>query len=74
MTREEIRVKFAEIVEVSPAEVADETPLESLAAWDSVAMVSFVALADEAGVKLQPKSLRSCSTVGQLFDAAGVSG
>ena len=73
MTRDEFRSKFAEIVEVPPNSLIDETPLDTLVWWDSVAMVSFIALADEhAGTQLSARQLRECNSVGDLLSAAKV--
>ena len=70
MSRDELREKFAALVE-EPVE--EDTKLEDLAMWDSVSMVSFIALADEAsGVKLNARQIRDCDTVRKLLDFTGI--
>jgi len=44
------------------------TELAALGQWDSLAFVSFLAMADSKyGVKVAPAELRQCATVGDLM-------
>lgn len=66
---------MAEILELDPASVGPETPLESDAStWDSLAIVSTIALVDDCfGVMLSGQALMGCTTVADiqaLVDAA----
>jgi acyl carrier protein len=66
---------MAEILELDPASVGPDTLLESDAsAWDSLAIVSTIALVDDVfGVMLSGQALMACKTVadiGALVDAA----
>lgn len=73
MTREELRARFEQAVEAPEGTVQDHTPLEDLEMWDSVSMMSFIALADEAsGVTVNARQIRDCRTVGDLLNLTGV--
>ncbi len=42
--------------------------LENLGGWDSLAVVSFIAMVDEQlGMTLQPRAIADCKTVDDLF-------
>lgn len=57
---------LAEIFEVEPEEITADTVLEELA-WDSLAMVSTIALFDELYSKeMRIDDLKACRTVGDL--------
>jgi acyl carrier protein len=73
MTREQLRSRFEQSVEVPEGTLQESTPLEELEMWDSVSMMTFIALADEAsGVKLSARQIRDCKTVGDLLNLTGV--
>jgi acyl carrier protein len=60
-------LKLDELVETAPGTVKPEQALEDLEAWDSVAVVSFIALADsDYGVNLPAKAIAECITVQDL--------
>ncbi len=56
---------MAEILEVDEAEIGPEYPLRD--AWDSLAVVSTIALIDEVyGTSVSPQRLEECQTVGDV--------
>lgn len=57
---------LAEIFEIEPSEVSESLPLDSVA-WDSLAIVSTIALIDEQfDVMVDGQALASCETVGDI--------
>jgi acyl carrier protein len=57
---------LAEIFEIEPNEVSESLPLDSVA-WDSLAIVSTIALIDEQfDVMVDGQALASCETVGDI--------
>ena len=57
---------LAEIFEIEPNEVSESLPLTSVA-WDSLAIVSTIALIDEQfDVMVDGQALASCETVGDI--------
>jgi len=57
---------MAEILELEPGEVTPELSLQDVA-WDSLAIVSTIALADEVyGVALSPAKLAECATIADI--------
>ena len=66
MTRQSFLERLGELVEVEePLNGAEK--LADLEAWDSMAALSFMALADETcGVRVAPKDIPGCITVNDL--------
>jgi len=65
---------IAEVVEIDRAGLTRQTLLSDIA-WDSLAVVSFIAAADERfGRTIAPKKLASCQSIGDvaaLIEGAG---
>jgi len=75
MTMEEFLGEFADIVETPRNSVRAEVPLADLEGWNSMAMVAFIALADEHfGKTLSPRQFAPCVTVGDLAKLTGLNG
>lgn len=73
MNREEFLKSIDEILELAPGTLKGSEKLEDLPLWDSVAMISFLALADSNNqTKLAPRALGSCETVDDLLQLAKV--
>ena len=73
MKRDELRSRFEEIVELPGGSLDETTLLSDIELWDSVAMMSFIALADEgSGTKLSARDIRNCQTVRDLLDLTGI--
>lgn len=62
----ELHAGLAEIFEVEPDEISSDTVLEDQA-WDSLAMVSIIALFDELyGKEVNIDALKKCATVADI--------
>ncbi len=59
---------LAEILEISPSDISPQLDLTQQA-WDSLAVVSAIALIDECfGVTVDGAALAKCTTVSQIQD------
>jgi acyl carrier protein len=57
-----------EIFELEPGTVKGSEPLDSFENWNSLAVISVMALVDEQfGVTLQPRQMAECETVADLI-------
>lgn len=66
MTREDVLTGLAELLETD-APLKGSERLSDFAAWDSMAVLGFVARTDESyGVTLVPNDIRLCKTTGDL--------
>jgi len=75
MTRKEFLGAVDEILELSPGTLQGPERLEDYPLWDSIAMISFIALADSNNkVKIVPREFGSCETVDDLLRIAKVEG
>lgn len=72
MQRHEFLLSLDEVLELEPGTVKGDETLESLESWNSLAVISFMALADEkCGVSLQPGRISTCQTVADLIALLG---
>ena len=68
MKKSEFNEKMADILEVEASAITGEMALKDLSSWDSLAMLSFVALADsQFGVVIEGSKLAACRTVDDLI-------
>lgn len=66
MTREQVLASLTDLLETSPALTGTEE-LSALSNWDSMAVISFMSMADERfGITLAPDKVNSCRTVNDL--------
>jgi len=66
VTRQQFLEKLGEMLETE-APLTGVEVLKDLESWDSLAAISFMALADEAcGVRVAPKDIPGCNTVNDL--------
>jgi acyl carrier protein len=73
MTMEEFLDQFADLMEMPAGSLKPEDKLEDLEGWNSMAMVGFIAFADEHfGKTLSPRLFATCSTVADLGKLAGL--
>ena len=73
MTRAEFLRSLESQLELPPETLQGPETLESIEQWDSMTMMTFIALAESNnGVKLSPRQLSSCETVDDLLAAAHV--
>ncbi len=73
MTKDEFLSSMAENLELLPGTLHGYERLEDLEMWDSVSMMSYIALADTLGAKLSPRQIVGCSTVDDLAKLADIS-
>ena len=68
MTKQEFLNQLEELLEIPTNSLIGSEELSSLAQWDSLAFVSFLAMADSKyGAKVAPSALRQCKTVSDLM-------
>jgi acyl carrier protein len=69
MSESEFYLKLDEVLDLAPGTLKGGEELEGLEGWDSVAVITFIAMADsEYGVVLPPKEIAACRTVNALAD------
>lgn len=69
MSQQAILKELEEILEVDEGSLALETELEQVPSWDSLAVVSFMAVADEKfGKRLSAKQLEKVGKVSDLVE------
>jgi acyl carrier protein len=69
MTKREFFCEIESMLGESTVAIQGDEPLEDLAGWDSMAIISFIAMVDEKlGISLRFDSLTSCKTVGDLVN------
>jgi acyl carrier protein len=67
MTTSEFLNEIDTIIQAAPGSTSLENRLESLPGWDSMAVISFIAMADEKlGISFPVGTLASCKTVEDL--------
>lgn len=72
MKRNEFLLLLDEALELEPGTVKWSETLDSLESWDSLAVISFMALVDEHfGISLQPRQIAACTTVADLTGLLG---
>lgn len=69
MDKNEFCRKLEELLEVSSGSLNTDSVLAEIEEWDSIAVVSFIALADaDYGAAVSPKGITECRVVGDLAD------
>ena len=72
MERTEFLLSLDELLELEPGSVKGSETLDSLEGWNSLAVISFMALVDEHfGISLQPRQIAGCSTIVDLVGLLG---
>ena len=70
MDMKEFCQRIESVLEMDAGTIKPDTRLDSLDAWDSVAVISFIAMADQDyQVTVPPKSISECQTVSDLAGA-----
>ena len=69
MDRQTFLPLLDELLELPPGTLTGSEKLESLENWNSMAMVGYIALADEHfNYSVSPRQFANCSTVNDLLD------
>lgn len=69
MTKEEFYAELEEIIEADPGTIQGDEQLSTLDGWDSLAGLSFIAMADEKlHATLTAGALAGCKTVADLLN------
>ncbi len=72
MNRHDALVMFHNLLEESPGAIGEEVALRDVPRWDSLAMLDFLARADELfNIRVSPARVIRCATVGELIDLLG---
>ena len=67
MNRAEFYLELEELLELRKGTLGGNEALETIQEWDSVAVISFLALVDgKYGRTLEPKKIQACQTVNDL--------
>jgi acyl carrier protein len=70
--KNEFLLLLDELLELEPGTVKGSETLDSLESWNSLAVISFMALVDERfGVSLQPRQIAASTTVSDLVGLLG---
>lgn len=73
MNAKDFLLALDELLELDPGTLKGSETLESLDTWDSLAVISFIALVDEKlGRVIEGQRLAKAKTVADLLDVAGV--
>ena len=72
MDRDQFLVRMDELLELPSGSLKGPEQLEDLEGWDSLAVLSFIAMMDETyGVTVATKQIVACKTVDELAALAG---
>jgi acyl carrier protein len=72
LERNEFLLSLDELLEFEPGTITGSETLDSLDGWNSLAVISFMALVDERfGVSLQPRQIAASTTVSDLVRLLG---
>jgi acyl carrier protein len=72
MTKREFLSLFEEILEAAPGSLKGDEVLPGMEGWDSLAVVSLIAMVDEQfDVTLSPKEIAKAGTVADLIGLLG---
>lgn len=73
MDRKDFLLALDEMLELDAGTLQGDEELESLEGWDSLAVISFIALVDERiGIVVEGEKLAKARTVSDLLAVAGV--
>jgi len=66
MNHQDFLAAMDTVLELPAGTLTGPEKLEDLENWNSLAMVEYIALADNNGAKLSPRQIRDCDTVNDL--------
>ena len=73
MTREEFIVEIEDIISADEGTLSIESKLGELEDWDSLAIISFIAMVDKKlSKKVDVASIKGCQTIEDLMNIVGV--
>ena len=73
MLFEEFLSHLSDILDIPVAELKPDSKLADLEGWNSMALMSFIAFADEhLGKTLSPRAIGPCETIAELAVVSGV--
>ena len=73
MNKQEFITAVAEILEVDPTGLDGNEVLENIGNWDSLSVITFVAMLDSEMKKLvDPQDLKNAKTINDLITLAGL--
>lgn len=73
MDRKDFLLALDEMLELDEGTLTGDEELDSLDGWDSLAVISFIALVDEKlGIVVEGEKLAKAKTVADLLAVAGV--
>jgi acyl carrier protein len=68
MEKTELLRALDEVFELETGTLQGDEILDDIPTWDSMAMVSVIALADsKSGIKLSPRQIGACTTIQELM-------
>jgi acyl carrier protein len=71
MTQNELLLEMDEILGLPAGTLRGDEKLDQLQNWDSMSLVTFIAMADAAsGVSISPSQVVNCSTIADLLRLA----
>jgi acyl carrier protein len=69
MTKKEFYAELESMLEIEAGTIQGNESLSDLSGWDSMAVLSFIALADGTlGEAVSPSAIAACKTVNDLID------
>ncbi len=72
MQKHEFLLLLDELLELEPGTLKGPEALDNVEGWNSLAVISFMALVDEQfGISLQPRQIAACSTIADLTGLLG---
>ena len=71
MNKDEFISKISDIID-SNERLCETSVLDDIEEWDSIAIISTVALFDSLGIKITSKDLKEIKTMSQLIKLAGI--
>jgi acyl carrier protein len=73
MNKTEFIKRIADILEISPDNLTGSEILEEIGNWDSLSIISFVAMVDDELKKIvDPEKLKEAQTINDLIELVGI--
>lgn len=73
MNKTEFINQIAEILEIEPLNLSGTEVLEEIGNWDSLSIISFVAMVDtELKIIVDPEKLKNAKTINDLIELVGL--